>query len=417
MSLQCNNMETNKTLYMTAQEAAQELDISLPTLYAYVSRGLIRSEATGSSKRARRYRTEDVQKLKERQAQRRDPAKVAESALHWGAPVLESAITLLADDRLYYRGYDALELAARCTVEQVATLIWTGELVSEPAALFDSAWNPLPPRCQEVREHLAGVPALEAFQILLPLAAVDDLAAYDLRPPVVAQTGVRIMRLLATIATGDQAGDTLSERLRQGWAQHDPQAAGLINSALTLCADHELNVSSFTARCVASAGATPYQVVQAGLAALQGVKHGRMSDRVEAFLREAGSPAGVQAAIAGYLRRGESIPGFGHPLYPGGDPRGRVLLDQTAAAYPNSPALALTQAVAAAVFELMGEYPTIDFGLVALAQALHLPPGGAITLFALGRTIGWIGHAIEQYQLDRIIRPRAQYVGKQPGEG
>lgn len=409
-------METNKTLYLTAQEAARALDISLPTLYAYVSRGLIRSEATGSSKRTRRYRTEDVQKLKERQVQRRDPAKVAESALHWGAPVLESAITLLADDRLYYRGYDVLELATRCTVEQVATLIWTGELVSDPAALFGAAWNPLPPRCQEVREHLGGVPALEAFQILLPLAAVDDLAAYDLRPSVVAQTGVRIMRLLATIAAGDQAGDTLSQRLKQGWAQHDPEAAGLINSALILCADHELNVSSFTARCAASAGATPYQVVQAGLAALQGVKHGRMTDRVEAFLREVGSPAGVQAAIAGYLRRGESIPGFGHPLYPGGDPRGKVLLDQTAAAYPDSPALALTQAVAAAVFELIGEYPTIDFGLVALAQTLQLPPGGAITLFALGRTIGWIGHAIEQYQLDRMIRPRAQYVGKQPAE-
>lgn len=410
-------MEPNKTLYLTAQEAAQELDISLPTLYAYVSRGLIRSEATGSSKRARRYRTEDVQKLKERQAQRRDPAKVVESALHWGAPVLESAITLLADDRLYYRGYDVLELATGCTVEQVATLIWTGELVSDPATLFGSAWNPLPPRCQEVKKHLGGVPALEAFQILLPLAAVDDLAAYDLRPSVVAQTGVRIIRLLATIAASDQTGDTLSQRLRLGWAQHDSQAAGLINSALILCADHELNVSSFTARCVASAGATPYQVVQAGLAALQGVKHGRVTERVEAFLREARSPAGVQAAIAGYLRRGESIPGFGHPLYPGGDPRGRVLLDQTAAAYPNSPALALTQAVAAAVFELMGEYPTVDFGLVALAQALNLPPGGAITIFALGRTIGWIGHAIEQYQLDRMIRPRAQYVGKQPGEG
>jgi len=406
----------SRTQYFTAQQAAHELGIALPTLYAYVSRGLIRSEVADSSKRTRRYRAEDVQKLKERQAQRRDPAKVAESALHWGAPVLESAITLVADNRLYYRGYDALELASRCTVEQVATLIWTGELVSDPAAMFGSAWSPLPPRCQEVQERLTGVPAIEAFQVLLPLAAVDDLAAYDLRPPVVAQTGVRIVRLLATIAAGDSAGDTLSQRLGQGWAQNSPQTAGLINSALILCADHELNVSSFTARCVASAGSTPYQVVQAGLAALQGVKHGRMTDRVEAFLREAGSPTGIPAAIAGYLRRGEAIPGFGHPLYPAGDPRGRLLLDQTAAAFPNSPILALIQAVAAAVFELMGEHPTVDFGLVALAQTLNLPPGGAITLFALGRTIGWIGHAIEQYQLDRIIRPRAQYIGKQPVE-
>jgi citrate synthase len=119
--------------------------------------------------------------------------------------------------------------------------------------------------------------------------------------------------------------------------------------------------------------------------------------------------------LSNYLKRGEAIPGFGHPLYPAGDPRGRMLLAQTATCYPDSPAVLLAQAVTVTVFELMGEHPTIDFGLVTLARALNLPSAGAITLFALGRTIGWIGHAIEQYQLDRIIRPRAQYIGRQPG--
>jgi citrate synthase len=89
-------------------------------------------------------------------------------------------------------------------------------------------------------------------------------------------------------------------------------------------------------------------------------------------------------------------------------------MELTTATYPESPVVMLAQTITAAAFELIGEYPTIDFGLVTLAQTLGLPPGGAITLFALGRTIGWIGHAIEQYQLDRIIRPRAQYTGKQP---
>ena len=206
----------------------------------------------------------------------------------------------------------------------------------------------------------------------------------------------------------------ISQQLQQGWIPDQPQAAALLNAALILCADHEFNVSSFTARCVASAGSMPYQVVLAGLAALQGVKHGRVTERVEAFWREAGTPAGVRASLANYLKRGETIPGFGHPLYPTGDPRGRLLLELTTTAYPASPAVALAQAIIAEAFDLIGEYPTLDFGLITLARALNLPPGGAITLFALGRTIGWIGHAIEQYQLDRMIRPRAQYRGRQP---
>jgi citrate synthase len=404
--------------YLSAQEAARELGISLPTLYAYVSRGLIHSEATGGSRRTRRYWAEDVQKLKERQEQRCDPAKAVETALHWGAPVLESAITLLANDRLYYRGYDALELATRRSVEQVAALIWTGELAPAGSALFSQAGGVLPPEGQAVRSHLAGLSPVEAFQAMLPLAAVDDLAAYDLRPAAVAQTGARILRLLTTLAAGDQPSNLgIAQTLQQGWASHEAQATSLLNAALILCADHELNVSSFTARCVASAGSTPYQVVLAGLAALQGIKHGRVTERIELFWREASTPEGVRSTLANYLKRGETIPGFGHPLYPQGDPRGRLLLELTTAAYPELPAVKLAQAMVAETFALIGEYPTIDFGLVTLAQTLRLPAGGAITLFALGRTIGWIGHAIEQYQLDRIIRPRAQYKGRQPGEG
>jgi citrate synthase len=241
--------------------------------------------------------------------------------------------------------------------------------------------------------------------------------AYDLRPAAVAQTGARILRLLTAIAAGEQPdGLGMAQTLQQGWIPHDPPAAALINAALILCADHELNVSSFTARCVASAGAIPYQVVIAGLAALQGVKHGRTSERIEAFLREAATPDGVRPTIAHYLKRGEVMPGFGHPLYAQGDPRGRRLMELSTAAYPESPVVALAQTVAAEAFELIGEYPTLDFGLVTLAHTLGLPGGSAITLFALGRTIGWIGHALEQYPLDRIIRPRAHYAGRLPVE-
>jgi citrate synthase len=222
---------------------------------------------------------------------------------------------------------------------------------------------------------------------------------------------------LTRIAAGEPASQPgIAQALQHAWAPAEPQAAALINAALILCADHELNVSAFTARCVASVGSTPYQVVLAGLAALQGVKHGRISDRIEAFWREANTAGEVRPTIASYLKRGETIPGFGHPLYPAGDPRGRLLLQLVKAAYPDSPVVKLAQTVVTETVELMGEQPTIDFGLVTLAYTLRLPPDAAVTLFALGRTIGWIGHAIEQYQLDRMIRPRAKYVGPLPQE-
>jgi citrate synthase len=244
---------------------------------------------------------------------------------------------------------------------------------------------------------------------------MDDLAAYDLRPAAVAQTGARILHLLVAIAAGElSTKGAIARKLQQGWTPDNPQAADLINTALILCADHELNVSSFTAHCIASAGATPYQAVIGGLAAMQGVKHGGSTERVESFLREANTSAGVRPALAGRLKRGESIPGFGHPLYPEGDPRGKVLLDLITTTYPESPVVSLVHAVVEEALRVIGERPNIDFGLATLARTLDLPPGGPIALFALGRTIGWVGHIIEQYQLDRIIRPRARYVGEPP---
>lgn len=403
--------------YLTARQAAEELEVSLATLYAYVSRGLIRSEATSGDTRTRRYRLEDVRRLKERKEQQRNPGKVAESALHWGAPVMESALTLIANGRLFYRGHDAVQLATTHTVEQVAALLWTGELPRDSSGLFETTGEALSAHAAAVRNQLVDVPTIEAFQVLLPLAAADDLAAYDLRPAAVIQTGGRILRLLTAIAAEERSLSAgIVQTLQRRWRPNDPRAPAVLDAALILCADHELNVSAFTARCVASAGSTPYAVVIAGLSALQGVKHGGHSARVEALLREAGTPAGVRLALAQRLKRGEKIPGFGHPLYPDGDPRGAALLHLTSAAYPDSPAVALSQAMVEQVQSLIGEHPTIDFGLATLSAALELPPGSPLTLFALGRTIGWIGHAIEQYQLDRIIRPRARYIGEQPIE-
>jgi citrate synthase len=398
--------------YLSAGRAAEELGISLATLYAYVSRGMVRSEAVEGKGRARRYRAEDVRRLKERKERRRDPDGVVEGALHWGTPLLESAITMIDGGGLYYRGRDVQELAGECTIEEVAALIWTGDEAMAPA-LFPPEMSGPSRRVQNVVDSVSGLTPVEVFQVMLPVAAAEDPAAYDLRPGAVARTGARILRLMTYVAAGESAPG-LAGTLRRGWSTDDPGAGSLLGSALVFCVDHELPVSTFAARCVASSEASPYAVVLAGLAALGGVKHGGEIELVEAFLREVEGAGDVRAVISDRLRRGERIPGFGHSLYPEGDPRGAGLLRLTAGAYPESIAVALSESVAGEMLRLMDERPTVDFALATVARTLGLPPGGAIALFALGRTVGWIGHAIEQYRSGALIRPRARYVGEQP---
>ena len=401
--------------YLSAQEAAEELGISPATLYAYVSRGLIHSEPTGEKSRSRRYRYDDVQRLKGRQELRRNPKQAVEKALHWGEPVMDSAITLIADGRLFYRGHDVLSLTASRTVEEVAGLIWLGDFEADIQAVFEAAGKKGSPQCLAICRQLFGLTPFELIQAALPVAAAEDVAAYDLRLPAVAQTAARILQLQTLIATGrERRSATIAQTLQEGWLPDRPDAARLLGTALMLCADHELNVSTFTARCAASAGSTPYAAVIAGLAALQGHKHGGFIEQVEALLDEVGVPQMAHAVITRRLKRSERVPGFGHPLYPDGDPRCTALLERLARTYPQAPELELIQSVVTQVQQIIGERPTVDFGLAALARVLNLPTGAALALFAIGRTIGWIGHAIEQYQLDQMIRPRARYTGPEP---
>jgi citrate synthase len=395
-----------KAVYLSAREAAEELGVSPATLYSYVSRGLIRSEAVGDEKRRRRYRAEDIERLKARRELRRDPAGAAQQALSWGMPLLESELTLIADGRLYYRGCDALKLAREMSFEQTARLLWTGEAQ-------ETSFSPPSPALQ-LNAGAITLGGIEAFQAALLHAEAGDPAAYDLRPKSVVQKGKGILRLFTAVLAGPNgASRPAASALQSAWAPDRPEAAGLINAALVLCADHELNTSAFTVRCAASAGASPYAAVLAGLAALKGVRHGGAARRVQALFQEVERSGQVQGVLSARLQRGEGIPGFGHPLYPQGDPRARLLLEMLAESRP-AQALELAQAITAEAQELLGEQPNIDFALVCLQQALGLPEDAALLLFALGRTAGWIAHAIEQYRAGTLIRPRARYTGPPP---
>lgn len=395
--------------YLSAQDAANALGVKTATLYAYVSRGLIRSEQVGGSIRNRRYHAEDVQRQKQKQEQRRNPASAATHALHWGSPVLESALTLIADGRLLYRGQDAIALSRSHTFEQVAALLWDTD-----ANKLDFAEDKNTALSVLLRD--LPLPLIAKFQTALTWAAVGNPTAYDIRPANVIRIGGHIIGLMvqATDATLN-AKVTLAQTLATAWASNDVSievASTLINTALILCADHELNTSAFTARCVASTGASAYGAVLAGLAALQGPKHGGHTAQVQALLNEVTTPAHATHAINARLQRGETLPGFGHLLYPDGDPRGAALLAQLAQTLPNNnPVLKRVQAIVSTVATFTGDRPTIDFALVALADTLGLPQDAALALFAIGRTAGWVGHVLEQYASGEMIRPRAKYVG------
>jgi len=396
--------------HLTAPQAASILGVTRATLYAYASRGQLRSEALPGRTRERRYYREDIQRLLDRKDARRDPAAAAAKGLHWGGPVLESGITLIHDGGLYYRGRDALALAETATLEDVALVLWAaddserGRLFEQPCALSER---------QLTRLRGVAKDPYTLLQAALPVASRVDLASSDLRPAAVRLTGARIVRLLTAMMAPRDSRAPLHRALQRLWAPGRAAVGDVIRAALVLCADHELNVSAFTARCTASAGASPYDVVSAAMATLKGYKHGGAGERVLALLAASNTLRHARAHIAARLRRGESVPGFGHPLYPSGDPRAALLI-RLAAESGHEAARRAIRNLRRSGSELLHDLPNLDFGLAAVARAYRLPDQAPALLFALGRTVGWIAHAIEEYGSGQLIRPRARYNGPMP---
>jgi citrate synthase len=409
---------------LSAREAAALLDVKLPTLYAYVSRGQLQS-APGLRGPARLYARADVERLKARHRARAGHGAVAAGALRFGEPTLESALTEIAADGPHYRGQAAVELAARgVRFEAVAELLWSGELGSEP-------WPPYATRARRGEpadpalpygELAKWVPSSTAMWHALPLAvaalSLRDRARFDAPQAAELRRARRLIRCMAAslaivrgarqverALSAESIASTLAIALG---AHHRPALCRRLDQLLVLCADHELNASSFAARVAASTGADLYACVGAALGALSGPKHGGASDRVEALAAETGAPSRAPEALYERTRRGDAIPGFGHPLYPDGDPRAAFIL---AGVRPRTRRGRAVEALAAAMRRARREAPNVDFALVAAAEALGLGPGAAAAIFAVGRSAGWVAHVFEQRQAGYLMRPRARYVG------
>jgi citrate synthase len=377
--------------WLTAEKAMEQLGVRAQTLYAYVSRGQIYAEPDPDDPRRSRYRGGDVQALTVRKARGRKAASVAQGAIAWGEPVLTSSITTVAHGRLYYRGLDAVTLASSQTFEGVARLLRNDDGVARR-----HTDRPRPPEEATMRGR--------AFAALAQRAAQDPPATNRSAADLACE-GATLLDILADAVIGAVRSGPIHERLGRAWGCGHV-GCDLIRRALILLADHELNASTFAARVAASTGASLAAACLAGLATLSGPLHGGLASRVRLLAAEA-RQSGPEEAVAARLAHWPSAPGFGHPLYPDGDPRARALLDGF------EPPQEIGE-LGRAAEEVTGEAANVDFALVALAEALNLPDDAPFAMFAIARCAGWTAHAIEQIGTGSLIRPRARYAGPAP---
>jgi citrate synthase len=464
------------TDWIGAAEAAQRLGIKQASLYAYVSRGVLsrRREADG---RVSMFDADEVDEL----ARKGRPRRAA------GGPteiVIESALTEITSTTQRYRGYDATDLALRCSFEDVAMLLWTGSLPAGGTGLPGSAGlaagNAGPPQgnagppegntgvavsgasgWQATAEALAagraaqaalpaGTLPLERLQVIVPALAATDQFRLHLDLPAVVQAGKALVAGMAgalpdaRLAHESQDADRLSPgSAASGSAGAGSAGAGspgagragsevavaarlapklcagpvpsglvrVLNAALVLVADHELAASTLAARVAASMRADPYAVVATGLGAMGGALHGGAALGAELMLGSASSSADAPRVVGDLLRRGEKLPGFGHFVYKGGDPRANLLLRLISEFAPDAPQLAIAQAVTDEARRRALPEPNIEFALAVLAGVAGMIRGSGEAIFATGRTAGWLAHALEEYERNVPIRPRSVYTG------
>ena len=399
--------------WLQAAEAAAMLGVQRASLYSYVSRGLLKAQRL-VGRRGNVYLLSDVQRLVRQRQAVRNPAQLAQSTLDWGQAVLDSAITLVRDGQLYYRGHSAVQLAQSATLEETAMLLWqqssAGPTGVDEAPARQGARH-MPRSAAQALATWFGMATVPPNHLALLHCMGDVLLGL---PPPASASSSKPSAQTVTLAP-------LHQRLAASWqiaADSDAKvdATNVLRSALVLCADHELNASSFATRVVASTGASLHASVGAGLAALSGPLHGGMTRHISAHWDEwHGRPpkAALAASLQALLEARQTgqtphyMAGFGHPLYPSGDPRSAYLLALL-------PFDSRRENLIDQVHATTGLHPSLDYSLVAIERALRLPPGAAFVLFALGRTVGWIAHALEQQATGQLIRPRAQYTGAQP---
>lgn len=396
--------DTTPTRLLSAAAAASQLGIKPATLYAYVSRGRL----TAFSRPDRRGSWFDPEQIDVLGRRARGPAERRPDVR------IPSAVTLIERGRYWYRGVDPAVCANRLSFERVAELLWTGREGT-------TEWPVDARAVSRARRGAALLPAhagpTERLRVIVSHLATGDPWRSDLRPEGALATARRLMAdaVAALVPTRD---GSIADRVALWVANRrlPGPAVWAIERALIVMADHELAASTVAVRVAASFRADPYAAVLAGLGVMTGTLHGGASRVIEELLRDMAAGArGREPALvmSRWLSQAGAIPGFGHPLYPDGDPRVEMLLRFVRPLGSLRHAEALRQ-----MAQSRGVAPAnLDFALAALTHVLKLPVGSGEALFTVARMAGWLAHALEEYAERTDFRLRAVYTGPRPEEG
>jgi citrate synthase len=414
--------------YLTAVETIQLLDVKLQTLYAYVSRGLIRS--TGRvGRKDRMYLREDVERVHARALARSGHGPVAADAMNHGAAIIPTAITEITAQGPSYRGRLATDLAREAApFEAVAELLWTGQwnagagpwtLRAAPAEfvrLVDSFGH------SAQRHALLEVFALATLRLGMqrrarPRGSPQESLHDEGRDVIGALVGCCGLVSPARAYVPLRRGERIAEGLLRAFTGAASAAdAALVSALLALLADHELSPGTLSVRVAASGGATLHGCIASALCASSGQNVAQVFDDAHDFLAGASGKEGWLRQAVQLHEAGQHIPGFGHPLYPKGDPRATMLLEFIRARRPTRQLLAMCDFVEE-VQRLTGLHVRHEFPMVALTRAMRLPKTAASALFLVSRTAGWVAHIQEQRESGQVMRPRAQFIGRPPAPG
>jgi citrate synthase len=376
---------------LTTEEAARRLGVKVPTLYAYVSRGLLESHRDPS----RRGSLFDLAEIEALAARSRGGRQTATRLA-----TITTGVTQLSQERgPLYRGLAATELATSMRFEDVAALLWQAE---GPGDWSPPALGPCP------LEH-----TFDRMRWALVLCGSTDPLRSDLRPPAVARAARRSAAALTdAVGPPPPGGDAVDASLAARLTARLAPASGsvevtAVNAALVLMADHELATSTVAVRVAASVRADPYDALLAGLATLAGPLHGGASQQAFELLVVA-ERDGVARALNDVLREQGRLPGFGHAVYKNGDARFTALMALAAPLLGDDQRAVVDEVIALAAAHDV-PLPNCDLALAALSWGTGMPPDTGRTLFAVARIAGWTAHYLEELS-ERPLRFRARAV-------
>ena len=398
---------------LSTRETAELLGVKPETVYAYVSRGQLSSRREPGG-RASTFDAGEVAALA-----RRNRREAAGGPGSGGDLSVRTRITLIDKDRYFFRGVDAPELAARHSYEEVAEWLWTGRMTrgmafSAPEATVAAARRAV----DALPEHTSPTDRLRVATIA---AAAEDPLRFDLSEESVLGTArVLIPTLVAALPVQRRRGHDegpLAHRLWRRLSGTDPGDAELrvLDTALALLVDHDLAASTLAVRVAASARAHAYAAVSAGLGVLEGPLHGASSGLAHRLLLDVLDQGTAVTVIADELRAGRRIPGLGHRLYQGEDPRARALFALLEDVPRAEPALLAARDIVATTARHAPLHANVDLALAVFTASCGMPATAGETIFAVARTAGWIAHALEEYgERPLRMRPSGHYVGPKP---